>query len=80
VAGADGGEPQQLPITPACGGPFQPGEHGCYSPRWSPDGEQIVFTRSDDVEDAGILVNADGTGIVQATDGADDQPDCGGSR
>lgn len=78
VVSADGGEPQQLPITPTCGGPFEPGEHGCYSPSWSPDGTQIAFTRSDDVDDAGIfVVNADGTGLVQVTDGVDDYPDWG---
>ena len=78
IASADGGEPQQLPITPTCGGPFEHGEHGCYWPRWSPDGEQIVFTRSDDVEDAGIyVVNADGSGIQPVTEDEDDQADWG---
>jgi Tol biopolymer transport system component len=78
MVSADGGELQQLPITPTCGGPFEPGEHGCYWPRWSPDGEQIVFTRSDDIEDAGIyVVNADGSGIQPVTGHEDDQPDWG---
>ena len=72
---ADGGVPEQLPITPACGGPnADPNAYGCYSPSWSPDGEQIVFTRSDPSTESIYIVNTDGSGLVQVTDGEDDSP------
>jgi TolB protein len=81
VVDADGSSLHQLPITPACGGPFpDPTSHGCYSPSWSPDGSKIVFTRSspDGVEENIYTVNADGTGLLQVTDsGGDDNPDWG---
>jgi Tol biopolymer transport system component len=87
VVDADGGTPpSQLPITPACGGPWSgDNQFGCYSPDWSPDGTQIVFARNDGTPAAGAaedaigesiyIVNADGSGLTQVTDGEDDQPD-----
>ncbi len=51
----------------------------CYSPSWSPDGEQTVFTRSDGAGESIYLVKADGSGLVQLTDGEDDQPHWGTS-
>ncbi len=78
--GADGGAPSQLPIAPGCGGPLgEAAEYGCYAPDWSPDGEKIVFTRSepDGSNESIWIVNADGTGLVQVTDGTDDNPDWG---
>lgn len=87
IVDADGGRPpSQLPITPACGGPWSDtGQFGCYSPAWSPDGKQIVFVRNDGTPAAGahqdaigesiFTVNADGSGLTQVTDGEDDQPD-----
>ena len=48
--------------------------YGCYSPSWSPDGEQIVFTRSDPSTESIYIVNTDGSGLVQVTDGEDDTP------
>ena len=68
-------------MTPACGGSFSDGSSaGCYSPEWSPDGSRIVFTRSS--SDGGTeniyIVNADGTGLRQVTDGGtDDKGDWG---
>ena len=76
IVNADGGTPVQLPITPACGGPLSdPSTFGCYSPSWSPDGDKIVFVRSDGSTESIYIVNADGSGLVQVTDGEDDQPD-----
>jgi len=83
IVNADSGEPEQLPITPECGGPSaEPGTFGCYWPSWSPDGDRIVFTRSDGVgtTESIYIVNADGSGLVQVTDGEDDQPDWGPSE
>ncbi len=77
VVNADGGSPEQLPIAPGCGGPLgETDAYGCYSPDWSPDGDQIVFTRSepDGSNESIWIVNADGSGLVQLTDGTDDNP------
>jgi Tol biopolymer transport system component len=86
VVDADGSSPRPLRIDEACGGPWSDTEAvGCYSPGWSPDGSRIVFTRS--TPDASVaigyleniyIVNADGTGLVQVTDGGyDDNADWG---
>jgi Tol biopolymer transport system component len=81
VVNEDGSSLHQLPITPACGGPFSdPTSHGCYSPGWSPDGSKIVFTRSSPSGDQENIytVNADGSGLFQVTNGGgDDNPDWG---
>jgi Tol biopolymer transport system component len=75
VVNADGRSPHELPITPECGGPSSdPNSFGCFDPAWSPDGTKIVFGRSN--ADASIrniyIVNADGSGLVQVTDGGSD--------
>jgi Tol biopolymer transport system component len=75
---ADAGSPQQLPIILPGGGRLdKAAEYGCYSPDWSPDGERIVFTRAEPFgsTESIWIVNADGTGLVQVTDGEDDNPD-----
>jgi Tol biopolymer transport system component len=80
VVGADGSAPHELPITPACGGPFSdPNAFGCFDPAWSPDGSSIVFARSNAAGEANIsIVNVDGSDLVQVTDGGfDHQPDWG---
>ena len=67
--------PYRLPIAPGCGGLVGEADtYACYSPGWSPSGDRIVFTRSEsDGSDGSIwIVNADGSGLVQVTDGADD--------
>jgi Tol biopolymer transport system component len=83
VVNADGSSPHELPITPACGGPFaDPDSYGCFDPAWSPDGSKIVFARSNSDGEANLyIVNADGGGLVQVTDGGfDHQPDWGMPR
>lgn len=81
VVNADGSAPHRLQIASGCGGPLSdPDSFGCYSPSWSPDGEWIVFVRSapDGSEENLWIVNADGSGLVQLTDGGtDDLPDWG---
>jgi Tol biopolymer transport system component len=68
-------------MTPACGGSFSDeSSAGCYSPEWSPDGSMIVFTRSswDGATENIYIVNRNGTGLLQVTDGnADDNADWG---
>ena len=83
VVNADGSSPHELPITPECGGPFSdPNAFGCFDPAWSPDGLQIAFARSNANGEANIsIVNADGSGLVQVTDGDfDHQPDWGAPK
>lgn len=81
VVHPDGAGLRQLQIDRACGGPLGDPEFvGCYSPGWSPDGTKIVFTGSEpDGDQENIYtVNADGTGLLQVTDGgADDFADWG---
>lgn len=78
IVNADSGTPEQFPIDPVCGGPFtDSGQFGCYAPDWSPNGERIVFTRSDGTSESIYIVNADGSGLVQVTDGEDDNADWG---
>jgi TolB protein len=81
IVNADGSSPHRLASASGCGGPLSdPDSFGCYSPAWSPGGKSLVFTRSspDGSEENLWLVNADGSGLVQLTDGGtDDQPDWG---
>jgi Tol biopolymer transport system component len=73
IVNADGGAPTELPITPSC-------QVGCYSPSWSPDGTKIVFVRHDGSIESIHMVNPDGTGLVQVSDGEGDNPDWGTPR
>ena len=78
VDATDGEDPVPLPITPECGGArAEPGTFACYAPSWSPDGSKIVFARSDGSGESIYMVNADGSDLVQVTDGQDDQPQWG---
>jgi Tol biopolymer transport system component len=81
LVGPDGSSPHRFEMAPACGGSFSDeSSAGCYSPEWSPDGSLIVFTRSswDGATENIYIVKADGTGLLQVTDGGfDDNPDWG---
>ena len=80
IVDADSSSPHRFEMTPACGGSLSdPSSAGCYSPEWSPDGSTIVFARSTSSDGENIyIVNADGTGLRQVTDGGtDDNPDWG---
>lgn len=70
---ADGGAPTELPIADTC-------QFGCYSPDWSPNGTKIAFVRSDGSSESIYLVNPDGSGLVQISDGDGDNPDWGTPR
>jgi Tol biopolymer transport system component len=81
----DGTGLREIPAQPAygCGGPnSDPNAAGCFDPRWSPDGSQIVFGNG--TEDLGrniYTVKPDGTGLVQVTRGdatqSNEAPDWG---
>jgi Tol biopolymer transport system component len=81
IVNSDGSSPHQFEMTPACGGSLSDSSSaGCYSPEWSPDGSMIVFARSssDGSTENIYIVNADGTGLRQVTNGGtDDNPDWG---
>jgi Tol biopolymer transport system component len=66
----DGTRLREVPARPAygCGGPnSDPNAAGCFDPRWSPDGTQIVFGNG--TEDLGrniYTVRPDGTGSTRS--------------
>ena len=74
VVHSDGTGLRQIPV-PGCGGlASDPTSIGCRQPRWSPDGQKIVFGRHllipDDHFDL-YTVNADGSGLFQVTNTPD---------
>jgi Tol biopolymer transport system component len=77
---ADGSDLHQLPIA-GCGGRIaDPNSIDCSYPGWSPDGTQIVFTRTTEGGKRSdiAIANADGSGLVQMTDTGDaDEADWG---
>jgi len=85
IVHADGTGLREVPAQPAygCGGPnSDPNAGGCFDPRWSPDGTQIVFGNgSEDLGRNIYTVNPDGTGLTQVTHGdrsqSNEQPDWG---
>jgi Tol biopolymer transport system component len=63
-----------------CGGAdADPNAVGCHAPRWSPDGNKIIFAAS--TPDSGLNIytaNADGSGVTEVSfDGYDDSPTWG---
>jgi Tol biopolymer transport system component len=85
IVHADGTGLREVPAQPAygCGGPnSDPNAAGCFDPRWSPDGTQIVFGNGDEVLGRNIYtVKPDGTDLHQVTHGdatqSNEQPDWG---
>jgi Tol biopolymer transport system component len=85
IAHSDGTGLREVPAQPAygCGGPnSDPNAGGCFDPRWSPDGEQIVFGNgSDDLGRNIYTVKPDGTELHQVTHGdanqSNEAPDWG---
>ena len=89
VVHADGSDLHQINVqVPAgqfpCGAPnSDPTAGGCFDPRWSPDGQKIVFVRGS--PDSGLTssiytMNADGSDVTQVTNAADqfdESPDWG---
>jgi TolB protein len=73
IVHADGTGLREVPAHPAfgCGGlNSDPNAGGCFDPRWSPDGKQIVFGNGDDALGRNIYtVRPDGTGLHQVTHG-----------
>jgi dipeptidyl aminopeptidase/acylaminoacyl peptidase len=88
IVHSDGTGLREVPAHPAygCGGPnSDPNAAGCFDPRWSPDGKQIVFGNGDDALGRNIYtVRPDGTGLHQVTHGDANQsnevPDWGTHR
>jgi Tol biopolymer transport system component len=64
---SDGTGLRQIPI-PGCGGAISdPASVGCFGPRWSPDGQKIIFNRFHPPESEDIyVVNTDGTCLAPA--------------
>jgi Tol biopolymer transport system component len=85
IVHADGTGLREVPAHPAygCGGlNSDPNAGGCFDPRWSPDGTQIVFGNGDDALGRNVYtVKPDGTGLHQVTHGdasqSNQQPDWG---
>ena len=80
VVNADGSSAHELPITPACGGPSPiRTRSGASIPRGRPTGRRSCSPARTRTGEANIsIVNVDGSGLLQVTDGSfDHQPDWG---
>jgi Tol biopolymer transport system component len=82
IVHANGSGLREVNVLPAsmCGGAnSDPLAVGCFNPRWSPDGSEIVFGRGTDATGRDIYtVRTDGTGLRQITHtGVDTDPDWG---
>jgi Tol biopolymer transport system component len=85
IVHSDGSGMREVPAQPAygCGGPnSDPNAGGCFDPRWSPDGTQIVFGNgSEDLGRNIYTVRPDGSGLHQVTHGdanqSNEAPDWG---
>ncbi len=85
IVHANGWGLREIPAEPeyGCGGlNSDPTQAGCFDPRWSPDGRQIVFGSGDDELGRNIwTVRPNGTGLRQVTHGdtsqSNEAPDWG---
>ena len=81
VVRADGSGLHEIHVQPTatCGGPnSDPNARGCSDPRWSPDGQEIVFARTTNTGTSLYTINADGTHLLRVTHGGSDEfPDWG---
>ena len=85
IVHADGTGLREIPAQPTfgCGGlNSDPNQGGCFDPRWSPDGTQVVFGNGDDTLGRNIwTVRPDGSGLTQVTHGdasqSNEAPDWG---
>jgi dipeptidyl aminopeptidase/acylaminoacyl peptidase len=69
VVHADGSDLHEIHVQGlACGGVrSDPAEYGCHGPRWSPDGQKIVFAANSATGSDIYTVNADGSDLTQVT-------------
>ncbi|MFL5955396.1 MAG: TolB family protein [Gaiellaceae bacterium] len=69
VVHTDGSDLHEIHVQGlACGGVHSdPAGYGCHGPRWSPDGQKIVFAANSATGSDIYMVNADGSGITPIT-------------
>jgi hypothetical protein len=79
---ANGSHLRPLPIQGVpCGGALDdPQSVGCHGPRWSPDGQHLVFAVNTATEVNIYTANADGSSLAQVTHHGGDDPDWGPGR
>jgi len=64
---SDGSGLRRIPIQGCGGASSDPASAACFAPRWSPDGQKIIFSRFHPPQGEDIYTaNADGTGVAPA--------------